>query len=105
MNVSIERWFPSGAWAFPTGLTSTGLTVGLVVTASLLPWLTSQFGWRGSFMIMAPFGLVNEIAGLPDLSVSYCLTPQLMGRATFYALVNVSGPFSNARSALAREVV
>jgi sugar phosphate permease len=59
MNVSIERWFPPGAWALPTGLTSTGLTVGLAVTASLLPWLTGQFGWRSSFLIMAPFGLVG----------------------------------------------
>ena len=59
MNVSIERWFPTGAWAFPTGLTSTGLTVGLAVTASLLPWLIDQFGWRSSFLIMAPFGLLG----------------------------------------------
>ena len=61
MNVSIERWFPPGAWALPTGLTSTGLTVGLAVTASLLPWLTGQFGWRSSFLIMAPFGLFGAV--------------------------------------------
>jgi ACS family glucarate transporter-like MFS transporter len=59
INVSIERWFPVNGWAFPTGLTSSGLTVGLAVTASLLPWLMGQFGWRTSFIILAPFGLVG----------------------------------------------
>ena len=59
MNVSIERWFPQGNWAFPTGMTSTGLTVGLAVTASLLPWLIGQFGWRSSFVILAPFSILG----------------------------------------------
>jgi len=54
MNVSIARWFPAGKWALPTGLTSTGLTVGLAATASLLPWLIGQYGWRTSFVILAP---------------------------------------------------
>jgi len=59
MNVSIERWFPSGKWALPAGLTSTGLTVGLAATASLLPWLISQFGWRTSFVILAPVSFLG----------------------------------------------
>ncbi len=59
MNISIERWFPPAGWGFPTGLTSTGLTLGLAATASLLPWLMDQFGWRTGFVIMAPFGIVG----------------------------------------------
>jgi ACS family glucarate transporter-like MFS transporter len=55
MVCAIERWFPVGRWAFPNGLTSSGLTVGLAATASALPWLIGQFGWRVSFLIMAPF--------------------------------------------------
>lgn len=51
---AIERWFPVGRWALPNGLTSSGLTVGLAVTASALPWLIGQFGWRTSFLILAP---------------------------------------------------
>jgi len=58
MNVSIERWFPPSGWAFPTGLTSSGLTVGLAASASLLPWLIGQYGWRSSFVILAPFGFL-----------------------------------------------
>jgi sugar phosphate permease len=52
---AIERWFPVGRWALPNGLTSSGLTVGLAVTASALPWLIGQFGWRTSFLLLAPF--------------------------------------------------
>ena len=57
-NCVFERWFPPGGRALPTGLSSTGLTLGIVVTAPLLPWLIIQFGWRMSFVIMAPIGLV-----------------------------------------------
>ena len=52
---SIERWFPKGRWALPNGLTSAGLTIGLAFTASALPWLITQLGWRTSFLVMAPF--------------------------------------------------
>ncbi len=55
---AIERWFPTGGWALPNGLTSSGLTIGLAATASLLPWLIGQFGWRSSFLILAPFGFI-----------------------------------------------
>lgn len=54
---SIERWFPVGGWAFPNGLTSSGLTIGLAVTASALPWLIGAYGWRLSFILLAPCGL------------------------------------------------
>ena len=53
---SIEKWFPVGGWAFPNGLTSSGLTIGLAVTASVLPWLIGTYGWRLSFVLLAPFG-------------------------------------------------
>ena len=53
---SIERWFPVGGWAFPNGLTSSGLTIGLAVTASALPWLIGAYGWRVSFVMLAPVG-------------------------------------------------
>ena len=54
---SIERWFPVGRWAFPNGLTSSGLTIGLAVTASALPWLIGALGWRAAFLVLAPAGL------------------------------------------------
>lgn len=53
-----ERWFPVGGWGLPNGLTSSGLTVGLAATASLLPWLIGNHGWRSAFLMLAPCALV-----------------------------------------------
>ncbi|HET6565901.1 MAG TPA: MFS transporter, partial [Xanthomonadales bacterium] len=58
MVSAIERWFPPGGWALPNGLTSAGLTVGLAVTASALPWLIGEFGWRIGFLVLAPSAFV-----------------------------------------------
>lgn len=58
MVSAIERWFPPGGWALPNGLTSAGLTVGLAVTASALPWLIGEYGWRIGFLVLAPFAFV-----------------------------------------------
>ena len=57
-NCVVERWFPISGRALPCGLSSTGLTLGIVATAPLLPWMIIQLGWRVSFIIMAPLGLV-----------------------------------------------
>jgi len=59
MNASIVRWFPPGSWALPHGLSSTGLTLGAAAAAVLLAWMATQFGWRLSFIIIAPLGLLS----------------------------------------------
>ena len=59
---SIERWFPVGGWALPNGLTSSGLTIGLALTASALPWLIGACGWRVAFVLLAPFGFMVAAA-------------------------------------------
>lgn len=58
MNVSIMRWFPVGGWGFPTGLTSTGLTLGVAASAPVLAWMITHYGWRLSFIILSPFGFL-----------------------------------------------
>ena len=58
VGASICRWFPVGNWAFPNGLTSTGLTLGYAACAPLLAWLVTDIGWRQSFLVLAPFGFV-----------------------------------------------
>ena len=57
-NSVVERWFPVGSWAFPNGLTSTGLTLGAAATAPVLLWLVSDFGWRSAFMLISPLAFV-----------------------------------------------
>lgn len=57
VNSFVQRWFPVGGWAFPTGLSSTGLTLGFAVTAPALTWMILQLGWRESFLWLAPTAL------------------------------------------------
>jgi len=59
---AIGRWFPVSGWAFPNGLTSTGLTLGAAATAPLIAWLMESLGWRESFVLTAPFAFL--IAGV-----------------------------------------
>ncbi len=58
INVAVSRWFPIGGWALPTGLSSSGLTLGFAATAPVVTWMVQDFGWRASFLILAPLGFV-----------------------------------------------
>lgn len=62
INCSIERWFPVGGWALPTGLSSSGLTLGFAAAAPVLVWMIAQWGWRTAFLALAPLGFLS--AGL-----------------------------------------
>jgi ACS family glucarate transporter-like MFS transporter len=59
---TIGAWFPVSGWAFPNGLTSTGLTLGAAATAPLVAWLMETLGWRESFLVTAPLAFL--IAGV-----------------------------------------
>lgn len=59
---AIGNWFPVSGWAFPNGLTSTGLTLGAAATAPLVAWLMETLGWRQSFVLTAPSAFL--IAGV-----------------------------------------
>jgi len=58
---AIGSWFPVSGWAFPNGLTSTGLALGAAATAPLIAWLMETLGWRESFVLTAPLAFL--IAG------------------------------------------
>ena len=62
INTTISRWFPVGGWALPTGLSSTGLTLGFAAAAPVIAWLVAEHGWRTAFIIVAPLGFV--VSGL-----------------------------------------
>ena len=61
INCSIERWFPVGGWALPTGLSSTGLTLGFAAAAPVLVWMIAQWGWRTAFLALAPLGFISAL--------------------------------------------
>jgi ACS family glucarate transporter-like MFS transporter len=58
LTSSVSRWFPAGGWALPQGLSSTALTLGAAASAPLMPWLIAEFGWRISFLVIAPLGFL-----------------------------------------------
>jgi ACS family glucarate transporter-like MFS transporter len=59
MTGSIANWFPISGWAFPTGLTSTGLTLGAMATQPLVAWVAVSYGWRASLYLTAPFAFLT----------------------------------------------
>jgi ACS family glucarate transporter-like MFS transporter len=61
VNASVVRWFPPGGWALPTGLSSTGLTLGAAAGAVAVPMLVSAYGWRVAFVVIAPLGILTAI--------------------------------------------
>src|SRR5690606_38925104 len=56
---TVERWFPIGSWALPNGLSSTGLTLGTAATASVLVGMIAGYGWRMSFVMLAPLAFIG----------------------------------------------
>jgi len=55
---TIARWFPTGSWALPNSLSSTGLALGQAAIGPVVTLLIIQLGWRNSFHALAPLGLL-----------------------------------------------
>ena len=56
---TIANWFPPGHWAFPNAVSSVGLALGQAALGPLVTLLIVEFGWRESFYILAPLGLLG----------------------------------------------
>jgi len=57
-NPVVVNWFPVGGWALPCGLSSMGLNLGVAVSTPILAWSIVEFGWRTSFLLLSPIGLL-----------------------------------------------
>lgn len=55
-------WFPVSGWAFPNSLQNFGATFGAAAAGPLIAWLMERFGWRASFLLTAPAGLLCAAA-------------------------------------------
>jgi ACS family glucarate transporter-like MFS transporter len=55
---TVASWFPVGGWAFPNAAGNIGLTLGQAALGPLVTFLIIKFGWRESFYILAPLGLL-----------------------------------------------
>jgi ACS family glucarate transporter-like MFS transporter len=58
MAGAFANWFPVGGWAFPNAVSAVGLVMGQAALGPLVTWLIVQFGWRESFYVLAPLGLL-----------------------------------------------
>ncbi len=52
------HWFPVSGWALPNAMQNAGATFGAAATGPLIVWLMERAGWRGSFLLTAPAGLL-----------------------------------------------
>ena len=55
---SVERWFPVGQWALPNAVSSTGLSLGAAAAAPIFSIVILNYGWRASFLVFVPVGLL-----------------------------------------------
>jgi ACS family glucarate transporter-like MFS transporter len=59
---AIARWYPPGHWALPYALLGLGLNLGQAATGPVVSALIAHSGWRGSFLALAPLGLLAGAA-------------------------------------------
>ncbi len=55
---SIFAWLPPKSWGYVNSLTTAGTTVGGALAGPGVAWLVLTVGWRQSFLVVAPLGLV-----------------------------------------------
>ena len=58
---TVARWFPKDGWALPHALSSTGLGLGAAMTPPLVSQMMVRLGWRASYYVLAPLGLVSAV--------------------------------------------
>jgi MFS transporter, ACS family, glucarate transporter len=56
---SVANWFPAGHWAFPNAVSSVGLALGQAAIGPIVTLLIVEFGWRESFYVLAPLGVLS----------------------------------------------
>ncbi len=55
---SMFAWLPPKTWALANSLSTAGTTVGAALAGPGITWLVFAIGWRQSFFIVAPLGLL-----------------------------------------------
>jgi ACS family glucarate transporter-like MFS transporter len=55
---TFANWFPEGRWGFPNGVLSVGLVLAQATIGPLVTMLIVHYGWRESFYVFAPLGVL-----------------------------------------------
>lgn len=65
----VERWFPVRQFGLTNGLSTSGMLLGGALTAPLIVWLTSLWGWQGALLWTAlPAAVLTVIWALDGRS-------------------------------------
>jgi MFS transporter, ACS family, glucarate transporter len=59
VGCTVRSWFPVRSWAMPNALIAVGMTIGGVIAGPFVAWLVLRFGWRGSFVAVAPLAFIG----------------------------------------------
>ena len=62
MAGAIANWFPVSGWAFPNAASSMALSLGQASIGPVVTALIVAFGWRESFYLLAPLGILAGLA-------------------------------------------
>lgn len=55
---AISEWYPPQERGFVNGLVNAGSSIGAVVAAPLVVWITIRFGWRAAFLATGCMGML-----------------------------------------------
>jgi len=92
-----SEWYPPKERAFVNGLVNAGASVGAIVAAPLVVWLTMRLGWRNAFLITGSLGFVWLAAWL-----FFYHLPEKHPRITAQELALLRGPAVPAGKQAAR---
>ena len=83
---TVAEWFPKKERALATGIFNSGANIGAILVPLLVPWLTIQFGWQASFLLLGTLDFVwlafwavmyeepNKKKNLSPLELKYILS-------------------------------
>ena len=55
---AVHSWFPADKRAFPSGVLSSGASVGPLLAAPLLAWIIAMWNWHAAFAVLIGAGLL-----------------------------------------------
>ncbi|SAK59566.1 major facilitator transporter [Caballeronia temeraria] len=61
---ALYKWFPDTKRTLPVAIVSQGAGLGLLMAGMLIPLVTSRFGWRMNFLILAGIGFAWSVLWL-----------------------------------------
>jgi MFS family permease len=55
---ALYKWFPDERRSLPVALLHSGSAMGLLIAGLMIPWVSTHYGWRSNFAILAILGAV-----------------------------------------------